>query len=114
MNGVSFSWPNVAFGQYDNYVANGQVIPVTPVSNANTLAFLGAATYGPISGTATITYTDGSTQSFTLGFTDWATSTLSFGNTIAAVLPYYNTVGGQSNIARSSTMLRFIWMRRRQ
>ncbi len=100
VNGVSFTWPNAAFGQYDNYVASGQVIPVTPVSNATTLAFLGTATNGATSGTATITYTDGSTQTFTLGFTDWAKSTLSFGNTIAAVLPYYNVAGGQSNAAR--------------
>ncbi len=46
-------------------------MPVSPVSGAQTLAFLGSATNSNASGTATITYTDGSTQNFTLGMSDW-------------------------------------------
>lgn len=54
----------------DNLQAAGQTIPITPVSSANTLAFLGLATYGPSSGTAMLTYTDGTTQPFTLDFAE--------------------------------------------
>jgi hypothetical protein len=35
------------------------------------LGFLTTATYGPASGTGTITYTDGTTQQFTLSVPDW-------------------------------------------
>jgi len=92
---VTFTWPNVPPGTLDNYQANGQVIPVTPAANAKILAFLGSSTNGPTSGTATITYTDGSTQTFTLGFDDWtlgggATTTLSFGDAISYTSTYRN------------------------
>ncbi len=73
-NGVDFTWPDTAGGQMDNYQANGQVIPITPVAGATTLAFLGAGTNGSPTGTATITFTDGTTQNFNLQLTDWATS----------------------------------------
>ncbi|MBV9712548.1 MAG: PQQ-binding-like beta-propeller repeat protein, partial [Ktedonobacteraceae bacterium] len=100
--GVTFTWPNVASGVADNYQTNGQTIPVTPVSGATTLAFLGSATNGPSSGTATITYTNGSTQSFSLGFSDWTlnanTASASFGNAIAATLSYRNGANGRDNV----------------
>ena len=94
VNGVSFSWPASYSVIPDNYQAAGQTIPVTPVANANTLAFLGSATHGPSTGTATITYTDNSTQTFSLGFTDWASTTLSYGNVVAAAMPYCNGPNG--------------------
>ncbi len=95
---VTFTWPNVAPGALDNYQANGQVIPVTPAANAKILGFLGSSANGPSSGTATITYTDGSTQTFTLGFDDWtigggATTTLSFGDAISYTSTYRNNPG---------------------
>lgn len=100
---VTFTWPNVPPGTLDNYQANGQVIPVTPAQNAKILAFLGSSTLGPSSGTATITYTDGSTQTFTLGFDDWTlnggnTTTLSFGNTISYTSAYRNIPGGKETV----------------
>ncbi len=90
----AYTWPNINTGSSDNYRANGQTIAVTPVNHADHLGLLGSATNGAASGTATITYTDGSTQTFTAGFTDWAKSTLSFGNTIAARMPSRNTKNG--------------------
>ncbi len=102
---VVFTWPNAAAGTADNYQANGQVIPITPMPNATILAFLGAATHGPSSGTATITYTDGSTSTFTLGFSDWTlnggkTSTPSFGNSISYTATYRNNrhLGGKESV----------------
>jgi len=72
INGVGFTWPNVAPGLPDNYQAAGQVIPITPVANASVLGFLGAATggaYGP--GTVTVTYSDASADTFPIMFNDW-------------------------------------------
>jgi hypothetical protein len=97
-NGFAFTWPNVAVGSSDDYVANGETIPINPVNQADHLAFLGSSANGSASGPATITYTDGSTQSFTLGFTDWAAKTLAFGNSVVAVMPYRNTAKGQQTI----------------
>ncbi len=73
-NGVSFTWPASAVGTPDNVLAQGQKIPVTPVKGATTLAFLGAAGFGPSMGAATVTYTDGTTQPFMLAFSDWTLS----------------------------------------
>ena len=98
-NGVNFTWPNVAPGSLDNYQASGQIIPITPVSGATTLAFLGSSTNGPASGTATITYTDATTQTFSLGFTDWAKPSTSFGNSIVATMSYRNCSCGKQNIS---------------
>jgi hypothetical protein len=93
-NSITYTWPNVAASEAENYLANGQTLAVSPVSQANTLGLLGSAVNGAASGTATITYTDGSTKSFTLGFTDWTTKTLSFGNSIVATMPYRDMYNG--------------------
>ena len=70
-NDITYSWPNVASGSAENYQAAGQVLPVPPISDAASVGFLGASTNGNTSGTATLTFTDSSTQTFTLGLTDW-------------------------------------------
>jgi hypothetical protein len=97
-NGVTFTWPSATPGTSDNVVAHGQVIPITPVNGATTLAFLGAASFGPSVGTATITYTDGTTQAFSLVFSDWVLnngfSKPAHGDQIVATLPYSNTRHG--------------------
>lgn len=94
--GVQYNWPDVPAGQPDNITAAGQVISVPPVSGATELGVMGSATNGPSSGTLTITYTDGSSQSATLGFTDWTSGSASFGNGVAASMPYRNSSGGSS------------------
>ncbi len=94
-----FTWPNVVPGQADNYVVAGQKLRVTPVAQANVLGFLGSATGGTGSGTATITYTDGSTQTFTLSFSDWTSNgALAPGTQVMAQMPYRNTPGGQQTV----------------
>lgn len=98
VNGVQFDWHNVLYSHADNYQASGQVIPVTPVSNAKYLAFLGASANGSSSGTATIAYTDGTKQTFTLGFTDWCSSTISFSNRLVATGAYRLTPTGKQMI----------------
>lgn len=97
-NGVSFTWPNVAAGVADNFTARWQTLAVTPISGATTLAFLGSATFGSSSGVAIIHYTDGSNQPFTLGLTDWAVISPSFGNGVVATMSYRNTPTGKQTI----------------
>jgi hypothetical protein len=68
--GLTFTWPSQAgTGSPDNTVANGQTIALG--GSGNTLGFLVTSTYGTSGGTGTITYTDGSTQDFTLSSSDW-------------------------------------------
>lgn len=100
-NGVTFTWPNVASGSPDNVISAGQSIQIVNAkSGAAQLAFLGSATNGATSGTITITYTDGTTQTATLGLSDWTlgagSQSPSFGNTIAAQMPYRNAISGGS------------------
>ena len=97
-NGVTFTWPSVAAGSPNNYAANGQVIAVSPVNGATTLAFIGSSANGAQNGTATITYTDGTTQTFTLSFGDWCASAIS-GNSTVKTMTYRNMPGGPQNIA---------------
>jgi hypothetical protein len=94
--GVLYNWPGVAAGQPDNLIAAGQVITVPPVAGATELGVMGSASNGPSSGPLTITYTDGTTQSATLGFTDWTSGSPSFGNGTAAAMPYRNSASGTS------------------
>ena len=41
-------------------------------------------------------FEDGTTQSATLGFTDWTSGSASFGDGTAASMPYRNSAGGSS------------------
>lgn len=97
VNGVTFIWPKVASGMPDNYKAAGQTIPVTPVSGATTLAFLGVANSINVSAPAIITYSDGSTQTFSLSLTHWVKGTPAYGNTQVAKMPYFNSASGRQN-----------------
>jgi len=62
--GLSFTWPSAAAAQPDNTMAEGQTIDIS--GSGNSLGFLAAANNSTESGTGTIYYTDGSTQTFTL------------------------------------------------
>ena len=78
------------------------------MSNATTLAFLGSATYGPTSGTATIIYTDSTTQTFTLAFSDWTLSGGSTapiaGNMFAVKSAYRNTPSGKQALQTAADL----------
>ncbi|MGC5310264.1 GH92 family glycosyl hydrolase [Micromonospora zamorensis] len=96
-NAITYTWPNLAAGERDNYHSDGQQIAVTPVPGATKIGFLGAAT-GWIDGTAglaTITYTDETSQQVTLGFSDWTLAggsrAVGHGNTIVAQTSYRNS-----------------------
>ena len=89
-SGISFTFPNVAAGSSDNTVAEGQTITM---SGSGTLGFLVSGSYGPASGTGTITYTDGSTQSYTLNAPDWFSTSPPSGGAVAVSSAYQNRQG---------------------
>jgi beta-glucosidase len=92
VGGTSFTWPDVNVP--DNVVCGGQAVPVSGSGAA--LAFLGASNNGTGSGTGTIVYTDGTTQSFALGFADWWSGSAIAGTSIAATTPYLNNGSNSS------------------
>ncbi|HEX6521575.1 MAG TPA: glycoside hydrolase family 3 C-terminal domain-containing protein [Streptosporangiaceae bacterium] len=92
VSGVSFTWPGVNVP--DNIVNSGQAIPVS--GSGHTLGFLGASNNGTGSGTGTIVYTDGTTQTFALGFADWWAGSATSGTSIAATTPYLNSGANSS------------------
>jgi hypothetical protein len=93
-SGVGFTFPDQAAGTNDNTVAQGQTIDM---SGSGTLGFLLSASYGPASGTGTITYTDGSTQSYTLSSSDWWSTTPPSGGALAISSAYQNRQGNTTN-----------------
>ena len=99
--GLSYTWPSVGTGNRDNVIAAGQTVNLPDAAaGAARLGLLGSATHGDASGTLTITYTDGSKQTATVGFTDWVRSgtgaPVMFGNLVAAKMPYLNHTSGSN------------------
>jgi beta-glucosidase len=90
--GLTFTWPSAQPGTPDNIVAGGQTLPLS--GSGSRLGFLGAADYGAASGTVTVTYTDGSSESSALGFADWWANAASSGGDILTTVPYLNTATG--------------------
>ena len=89
-SGMTFTMPSTAAGANDNTVAENQIITM---SGTGTLGFLLTSDYGPTSGTGTITYTDGSTQSYTLSTADWWSTTPASGTALAVSSAYQNRQG---------------------
>ncbi len=94
-DGLAFTWPDASPGTNDNVVAQGQTI--SPSGSGSTLGFLGTGDYGTASGRATITYTDGTTQSFSLAFSDWYANSAQPDGDILDSFPYHNSKTGKSN-----------------
>lgn len=103
--GLTYTWPSAAPGQPDAISTGGQVIPVNTPAGATSIGFLGSAvnagTAGA-SGTVTVTYTDGTTSTATLGMSDWTLAANSgspqFGNVIVATTPYRNAPDGSQAV----------------
>ncbi|MBB4676058.1 GH92 family glycosyl hydrolase [Crossiella cryophila] len=98
--GLNFTWPSEPFGRPDNIAANGQTVQLTaPVSR---LSFVGSAINGSRTAPGTVTYTDGSTGTFDLGFSDWTLGggggSLMYENVIVAKTPYRNGIGGKQEV----------------
>jgi hypothetical protein len=71
--GLSYTMPDVPAGQPDAVLAYGQTIGVSAPPGTASVGFLGSAISGGTTGSTgpvTVTYTDGSTSTATLGLTD--------------------------------------------
>ncbi len=102
VHGIDYTWPDVPVATPDNIEAAGQTIPLAPPAHASTIGLLGSATNAGSAGaggTATITYTDGTTSQFTAKFSDWTLGggggTPVPGNITAVTMPYRNFTGNQ-------------------
>ncbi|MEU6261374.1 hypothetical protein [Streptomyces sp. NPDC047043] len=89
-DGVTFTWPTTGAGRPDNALATGQFVKVS--GSGTKLGFLYVPTWGPLSGTGTIVYTDGTTQSYTLAGNDWQ-ATPATGQDAPLVPAYQNRQG---------------------
>ena len=69
-------------------IADGQIIDVS--GSGTELGFLGAGAFGAASGTGTITYADGSTQTYSVGMADWYNNTPVAGDQIATTTSSWN------------------------
>ncbi|NEA97729.1 GH92 family glycosyl hydrolase [Streptomyces sp. SID13726] len=95
VNGLDFTWPDSPDGRPDNATASGQSIQLDrPVG---TLSFVGSAVNGNQQAQATVTYTDGSTDTVELALTDWTVGggggTVQYGNEVVARAAYRNVAG---------------------
>jgi beta-glucosidase len=88
IGGTTFTWPS-GVGTADNVIADGQIIDLT--GSGTDLGFLGDGAFGAASGTGTITYTDGSTQSFSLAMADWYNNAPVAGDQIATTTSSWNS-----------------------
>jgi alpha-galactosidase len=94
-NGMQFAWPDVPSGKADNVLASGQSFQLS--GSGPNLGFLATATYGPATGTGSITYADGTTQQFTLSVPDWYSSPPS-GSDSAITMSYRNRSGNTQQV----------------
>jgi beta-glucosidase len=85
--GTTFTWPT-AVGTPNDVIADGQTIDLT--GSGSDLGFLGAGAFGAASGTGTITYTDGTTQSYGLVMADWYNNAAVAGDQVATTTTSWN------------------------
>ncbi len=85
--GTTFTWPS-AVGAPDNVIADGQTIELS--GSGTDLGFLGAGAFGAASGTGTVTYTDGTTQSFSIVMADWYNNAAVPGDQVATTTSTWN------------------------
>ena len=85
--GTTFTWPT-AVGAPDDVIADGQIIDLS--GSGSDLGFLGAGAFGAASGTGTITYTDGTTQPYSLVMADWYNNAPVAGDEVATTTTSWN------------------------
>lgn len=95
VGGLSFTWPASPAGRPDNAAATGQTIRLT--DPAARLSFVGSAVNGNQRAQARVTYTDGTTGTADLAFSDWTLGGggggVQYGNTVVARTAYRNVAG---------------------
>jgi len=94
-SGATFTWPTAAAGTNDNVAGSGVLVDLS--GQGSKLAFLGSEA-GFDTDTVTVTYTDGTTGSGTLGFPNWCCdSPTDHGATPAIVTDHRDTPSGPAN-----------------
>jgi hypothetical protein len=88
VGGTTFTWPSAAPGTPDNVVAGGQTVELS--GSGTELGFLGSSQNGTASGTVTVYYTDGSSQSYTLNMADWYANSPAVGNQLLTTTSSWN------------------------
>ncbi|WP_375492809.1 GH92 family glycosyl hydrolase [uncultured Jatrophihabitans sp.] len=104
-DGVQYVWPDVPSASLDNIEMSGQTIPLAVPAGATKIGLLGSASNADATtgagGTVTVTYTDGSTSTFTAMFSDWTLGAGEnkpvAGNVTAAKTAYRNAPGNTSD-----------------
>ncbi|MEV6834747.1 GH92 family glycosyl hydrolase [Streptomyces sp. NPDC051133] len=99
VGGLTFTWPDSPPGRPDNASGSGQTIALA--EPATTLSFVGSAVNGNQQARATVTYTDGTTGTVDLSFTDWTVGggggTVQYGNEVVAETAYRNVAGADKD-----------------
>ncbi len=95
---TTFQWPSGPAGANDNVIANGQVVPLGDTTFSS-LSILGASSYAAPAATGAITYTDGTTGTYTLDLTDWMQPDAApyHGNSVVAQANYRYAYGSQDS-----------------
>jgi beta-glucosidase len=92
VGGVSTTFPPQAPGTPDVITAHGQSI--TFPGKGSQLVLLGAATFGEIKATVTVTYTDGTTTAVPVDFNDWYSNAATGGGSVVATSQWNQPPGG--------------------
>ncbi len=90
-SGVTFTWPAAAGGAADNTAAGGQYIALN--GTGSQLGFLISGSWGPVTGSGEMIYTDGTVQSYSLTSPDWQSTIPSNGIAVAVSSAYQNRQG---------------------
>ena len=99
VDGLAFNWPNSPSARPDNAAADGQTVELA--DPARKLSFIGSAVNGDQQTRATITYSDGTTDTIGLAFTDWTVGggagAVQYGNEVVAKTAYRNVSGADKD-----------------
>jgi hypothetical protein len=99
VDGLTFTWPDSPSARPDNVSAAGQSIELA--APAASLSFIGSAVNGNQQTKATVTYSDGTTDTIDLSFTDWTVGggggTVQYGNEVVAKTAYRNVAGADKD-----------------
>ncbi|WP_330282003.1 GH92 family glycosyl hydrolase [Streptomyces sp. NBC_00588] len=99
VDGLTFTWPDSPSARPDNVSAAGQSIELA--APAASLSFIGSAVNGNQQTKATVTYSDGTTDTIDLSFTDWTVGggggTVQYGNEVVAETAYRNVAGADKD-----------------
>ena len=99
-NGVTFIRPDTSVNEPDHWIPAGQRLDMHGVQ-ASKVGFIGTATNGPSTGTATIVYADGTTLATDFTFADWTNATVATG-AVRTLVTRRNKSTGAANEATSN------------